>query len=63
MAGFVNGQIGEVQEEKAGAIESRIKEEQCVERESDDGAGTRDGFPIVEQDGSPSIGRKINQCD
>ena len=48
MASFVDGEIGEIEEEEAGAVVCGVSEEEEIERECDDGDGARDGFPGIE---------------
>ena len=48
MAGFVNGEIVEVNEEKIGCAERGVEEEESVEDEPGDAGGFGDRFPFAE---------------
>ncbi len=48
MAGFVNGEIGEVDEKEIGRVERGIEEEESVEDEPGDAGGFGDRLPLAE---------------
>jgi len=48
MAGFVDGEIGEVDEKEIGGVEGGVEEEERVEEEPGDAGGFGDGFPFAE---------------
>ena len=54
MACFVDGEIGEIDDEEIGRVEGGVAEEERVEDEPGDAGGFGDGFPFAEV-----VGRKI----
>src|ERR1051325_5376018 len=59
MTGFMAGEISEIQQEEARAIEGCVEQEQEVERDGDDCDRARDGFPVIEGDGGPSHAMRV----
>ena len=68
MAGFVNGEIGEIDDEKIGCVEGGVEEKEGVEDEPGDAGESGDGFPCAKivggeifeelgHDGSVAAGR------
>ena len=48
MADFMNGEIGEIDEQEIGRVERGVEEEENVEDEPGDAGGLGDGFPLAE---------------
>jgi len=48
MAGFMDGEVGKVNEKKIGCAERGVEEEQGVEDQPGDAGGFGDGFPFAE---------------
>jgi len=54
MARFMDGEIGEIDDEEIGRVEGGVAEEESVEDDPGDAGGFGDGFPFAEV-----VGRKI----
>ena len=59
MAGFVNQEIGEIDEEEIGGVGVSVDEEESVENEPGDGGEARGGFPFAEVFVEPVHGDRV----
>src|SRR4029077_174234 len=59
VADFVDHEIGQVEEKKAGAVVCGVEKEKEIKGYSDDGDGAGDGLPVVERDGGPLHGKRV----
>src|SRR5215813_2474435 len=58
MASFVDGEIGEVDEEKVGSVERGVKEKESEGDEPGDAGWFGDGFPVAEIVGGHEFGER-----
>jgi len=59
MSGFVDGKIGEVEEEETGTVVCGVEKEEKIESDRDDGDGAGDGFPVFEGDDGPYHEKRV----
>jgi len=59
MAGFVDEEIGEIDEEKIWRVDGGVKKEKRVDDEPGDAGDFRDGFPFVEIVGELNHSRRV----
>ena len=59
MAGFVNGEIGEVDDEKVWRVEGGVEEKEGIADEPGDAGGLGDGLPVAEAFGKIEHGGRV----
>src|SRR5258708_21223451 len=53
VSGFVNHEIGVIQEEKTGTVVCGVEQKEKIEGDGDQRDGTRNGLPFIQPKGAP----------